>query len=529
MQDDCLENYFYKNFNNDYGVVVMKVVNVMNFVREIDERHENSTERLLAFTTEQLRLVNEYNIDNTFLLQYDTLCDDRFMKLFQNEATEKTEFGIWYEIVEPLTTACGMPYTSENGWKWDWHINPGYSMVYTPEQRELLIDETMRKFYEIFGYYPRTVAGWVMDTHTFNHLAKNYDISAVAICRDQANTDAYTLLGGYFNQAYYPSINNIFTPAQSMQRQTKIPVFRLLGPCPIHNYDNNKYSSEKFKSLGRKSACFTLEPCWYMGSNEHTAKWMFDTYYGNESLGFSYAQIGQENSFLNCKDQVLSGMRMQIEQLLKREDVLFKKMGDTGELFSNMYKETTPPTSVVALDNFDSTDVQSVYYDCKNYTANLFRFEEKIFFRSLFLFDDRIEDLYLRESCTTFDAVYENLPIIDTMNCASEKRKQCGLMIDDNALSYTVEKLFSGVLKVKFGEKSVTFYEDRMEIVADRLLWYKDATRASTSLIENRLAFEYKGHKYYLIIEGADLIEENENFVFVRTDNKITLIPQRAE
>ncbi len=240
----------------------MKVVNMMNFVREIDERKENSTERLLAFTAEQLRLVNEYNIDNTFLLQYDALCDGNFVELFKNEATEKTELGLWYEIVEPQTTACGIPYRSEKGWKWDWHIIPGYSMAYTPEQRELLIDEAMRKFREVFGYYPRTVAGWVLDTHTLNHLAKNYDISAVAICRDQANTDAYTLLGGYFNQAYYPSVNNIFTPAQSREMQTEIPVFRLLGPCPIHNYDNHKYSSEEFKALGRKSACFTLEPCW---------------------------------------------------------------------------------------------------------------------------------------------------------------------------------------------------------------------------------------------------------------------------
>jgi len=506
----------------------VKVVNVMNFVREIDERMENSTERLLSFTAEQLRLVNEYNVDNTFLLQYDVLCDDAFVNLFKQEATEKTELGLWYEIVEPLTTSCGIPYRSENGWKWDWHIIPGYSMAYTPEQRERLIDEAMRKFYEIFGCYPRTVAGWVLDTHTLNYLAKNYDISAVAICRNQANTDAYTLLGGYFNQAYYPSVNNIFTPAQSKKMQTEIPVFRLLGPCPIHNYDNTKYCSEELVTSGRGTACFTLEPCWYIGSNSHATKWMFDAYFGNESLGFSYAQIGQENSFLSVKDQVLAGMRMQIEQLLERGDVLFKKMGDTGELFKNTYPDTTPPTSVVALDNFDSTDVQSVYYDCKNYTANLFRFENVVFFRSLFLFDDRVEDLYLREPCTTFDAVYENLPIIDTRICSAETRKKCGLMIDDNAIPYMTKKLFDGVLKVQFGKKSVVFYEDRIEINADRLVWYNSVTEASASLAEGGIVFEYKGHKYSLSVDGAELSEENGNFVFLRIKDKITLIPQRG-
>ena len=95
----------------------MKVVNMMNFVRRIDERKVDSTKHLLEFTTTQLRMVNEYNIDNTFLLQYDAVCDEDFISLFKNEATEKTEIGLWYEIVEPLTTACGMPYRSKKGWK----------------------------------------------------------------------------------------------------------------------------------------------------------------------------------------------------------------------------------------------------------------------------------------------------------------------------------------------------------------------------------------------------------------------------
>ena len=48
-------------------MVSVKAVNVMNFVRRIDEREENSTERMLEFTAEQLCLVNEYGVDNTFL------------------------------------------------------------------------------------------------------------------------------------------------------------------------------------------------------------------------------------------------------------------------------------------------------------------------------------------------------------------------------------------------------------------------------------------------------------------------------
>ena len=506
----------------------MNVVNIMNFVRQIDERAENSTQKLLDLTTEQLRLVNEYGVDNTFLLQYDAVCDENFVSLFKCEATDKTELGLWYEIVEPLTSACGIPYRSENGWKWDWHIIPGFSMAYTPTQREMLIDEAMRKFKEVFGYYPKSVASWLIDTHTLNYLSEHYDVQAVAICRDQANTDAYTLLGGYFNQAYYPSKNNIFTPAQSKEMQVSVPVFRLLGPCPIHNYDNNKYSSDELKALGRKAACFTLEPCWYMGRTPEAVRWMFNSYYGEESLGFAYAQTGQENSFFDVKDWVLEGTRMQIEQLIGRGDVTFQKMGETGEAFKKLYPDETPATSVVALSNWDSTDVQSVYYDCKNYTANLFRFEDKIFLRSMYLFDERIKDRYIEETCTTFDAVYENLPVIDTMACPDEDKKQCGLMIETLGRSFSTKKLSEGVLKITFGDESVTFFEDRIEIIAEKLLWYGNSIKADADAVADGVSFMYKGVKYRLRIDGAKIIPCGENIEIISAKGKIILYPQRG-
>jgi len=506
----------------------MKVVNVMNFVRQIDERTENSTEKLLDMTAAQLRLVNGYGVDNTFLLQYDAFCDENFVSLFKNEATQRTELGLWYEIVEPLASACGIPYRSEMGWKWDWHIIPGFSMAYTPAQREQLIDEAMGKFKAVFGAYPKTVASWAIDTHTLNHLARHYDVQAVAICRDQANTDAYTYLGGYFNQGYYPSKNNIFTPAQTGQMQVPVPVFRLLGPCPIHNYDDNKYSSPEVKALGRKSACFTLEPCWYMGSTPETIKWMFDSYYGEESLGFAYAQIGQENSFFEKKEQLLFGIRTQIEDLLARGDVAFQKMGDTGAMFQKRYPKGTPATSVVALNNWDSTDVQSVYYDCKNYTANLFRFENKIFLRSLYLFDERIREKYLEDTCTTFDAVYENLPIVDTMTCPEEQKKQCGLLIHPSGTAFAAKAIADGVLQVSFPGGDVTFYEDRIEIRRKEAILYSNSIKAGLEFAPEGLAFTYNGVSYSLKVEGAEVKLLGEDLVMEATGDTITLIPQKG-
>ena len=78
-------------------------------------------------------------------------------------------------------------------------------------------------------------------------------------------------------------------------------------------------------------------------------------------------------------------------------------------------------------------------------------------------------------------------------------------MIDTSGASFEVKKEAEGVLKVSFGDKSVTFYDDRIEVVSDSLLWYNNATVANTEFDNNGIAFEYKGHPYRLNMEGQPL------------------------
>ena len=207
----------------------MKITNIMNFIRTFEPRDSETEKKLLDTAAAELELSLKMNLPSTFLLEYDALCDDRYLELFKAvKDNPKIELGFWYEVVEPLTSAVGIPYNSKRGYRWDWNIDPGYSMAYPNETKERLIDEAMRKFKEVFGFYPKTVASWVLDTYTVNYLYDNYELDALMICRDQVNTDAYTMVGGYFNGAYFPSRNNVFTPGGDKTR-INLPVFRLLG------------------------------------------------------------------------------------------------------------------------------------------------------------------------------------------------------------------------------------------------------------------------------------------------------------
>lgn len=502
----------------------MKCINIMNFVRYIDERMDcDSVEYQFESTEMELDLCNEYGYENTFLLQYDAVISERYQKLFAEKATEKTELGLWYEIVKPLCDAVGLPYRSELGYQWDWHINPGFSMAYTPRERELLIDEAMRKFKEVFGYYPKTVASWLMDSHTIAYLADHYDISAFANCRDQVNTDAYTLIGGYFNQGYFPARKNMFSPAQTAEERVNVPMFRLLGPCPVHNYENKKYMQSFERN---KWGPCTLEPIWHTGKDRDAVRWFFRTYFENEDLGFSYAQLGQENSFGWKK--FMPGLRMQFEELAGLKDVRIEKMSKTGEAFKKMYGTKTPATAVVALDNWDGEDVQSVYYDCENYMANIIRHEDRVSIRAFFLFDERYAERYLEEVCTTFDAVYDNLPLMNTQNWTDKTDRTCGIILDTEGSEFSAEKRGEGELTVRWGDKWVNFCEDAVCVCAPRLIFRPGKPDTEIRREENTLYYNHRGFAYALRIENAAVADGDAGeFIITPVGESCILRPTR--
>ena len=495
----------------------MKIVNIMNFVRTFEPRDAESERLLFPTAKAELDLSLEMDLPSTFLLEYDALCDERYVELYRSvKDNPKIELGIWYEIVEPLTSAIGIPYNSARGYRWDWNIDPGYSMSYDLDTRRKLIDEAMRKFNEVFGFYPRTVGSWVLDTFTTNHLAENYNIDAFLICRDQINTDAYTMVGGYFSGGYYPSRNNVFTPG-SDETRVNVPVFRLLGADPIHNYDSRKYMSP---SAPTGLGVYTLEPASEAGKRPEVIDWFFDTYYGTESIGMAYTQIGQENSFSTY--DLITPLRFQYENLIRR-GVKFMTTSETGRLFKSTY-ERTPVSTVSSLKNWDTPNAKSIYYDCESYTANLFFFEGRVSLRSLYLFDDRVKDTYLTDTCTTFDSIHENLPLVDTYYQRGDTDGGYGLIFDTGATFFT-QKINGDSLTVDLGSRSITFTEEGIRIQKCKAEFTPNMINTTITLLDNTLYYEYKGHKFALRVEGGRVTESGGTFLF--EGDSVLLIPTK--
>jgi hypothetical protein len=384
---------------NSLGLGEPRIVNIYNFVRNSDYRVPNSEDVLYETTRKQIQLINQANLPATWALQYDALINPRYQKLFKEQLTAKDEIAAWWEIPQPLATKAGLKWRGRH--EWDPAANVGFSPGYTPDERRKLVDVYMADFKHIFGYYPRTVGSWFIDEVTLAYMAEHYGIVASCNCKDQVGTDGYTLWGGYWNQAYYPSRLNAYMPAQTRAGQINVPIFRMLGSDPIYQYGNTP-------------GMFTLEPVYpEAGGSADWVAWFMNNLIHQPSLAFGYTQAGQENSF--GWEAMKTGLTLQVALLTRQAkagEIQVMTLAQAGQWFHRHYS-LTPPTSVVALDDWKHQDRKTVWYDSRFYRINFLWQNGAFFIRDLHRFDENVVSVTHDTALTTKALTYGTLPVMD--------------------------------------------------------------------------------------------------------------------
>lgn len=382
-----------------------RIVNIINFIRQVEPRSAEITKDVLYETVhEQVKLLTKYKLTGTFLLQYDALINQRYQELLKKETERGTEVGAWWEITQPHVEAAGLKWRGR--YSWDWHADVGFATGYSPEEREKLVDVYMEKFKSIFGKYPASVGSWFIDAHSLGYMYDKYGITASCNCKDQVGTDGYTLWGGYWNQAYYPSRLNGYMPAQTAKGQIPVPVFRMLGSDPIYQYDTG---------VGHTiQGVITLEPVYGdAGGSEKWVRHFFKSIFEDPCLGFNYTQAGQENSF--TWDAMRKGLEMQIPILAALQEqgkIRIETLETSGKWFKKKYP-LTPATSVTTLTDTYDQGQKTVWFNSRYYRANLLWEKNTIRFRDIHLFDENMESDYLTQAGTSSQCVYTTCPIMD--------------------------------------------------------------------------------------------------------------------
>ncbi|WP_162923642.1 hypothetical protein [Arachidicoccus soli] len=382
-----------------------KIVNIVNFVRLLEPRDKSITEDVLYQTVvKQIALMRLHHLPGTFLLQYDALMNPRYQQLLKSLPRDSFEIGAWWEIPEPLVEHAGMKWRGR--YPWDWRANIGFSTGYTPAEREKLIDTYMGDFKKIFGYYPKSVASWFIDAYSLNYMYQKYHIVASANCKDQYGTDGYTLWGGYWNQAYYPSKVNAYMPAQHASKQIAVPIFRMLGSDPIRQYDDGLMQD--------RQGVVTLEPVYpKAGGDSVWVHWFLKQFVNGASMAFAYTQAGQENSF--TWKAMAKGLEMQFPLFEKLRDegrIKVETLAQSGEWFKKNFS-TTPATSVTALEDLPGGNKKTVWFDSKFYRANLLWDKGSLRFRDIHLFNENIPSPYINTPTTSNECHLFTLPFVD--------------------------------------------------------------------------------------------------------------------
>jgi hypothetical protein len=377
------------------------VVNVINFIRGVEPRTQVD---LVEPVARQLKLGRKHRLPTTWLIQYDALIRPEFTELLKREMGPDDEIGAWIEVVQPQVEAAGLVWRGR--YPWDWHVNVGFTHGYPVEERKKLVDVYMAKFKEIFGRYPKSAGCWIIDAPTLNYLHDNYGIEAACNCKDQSGTDGYTLWGGYWNQAYYPSRLNAFMPAQTAEHQLDVPVFRMLGSDPVHQYDTGIGTSWQ--------GVVTLEPIYRPGGGDPKwTDWFFDTNFNRPSLAFSYMQAGQENSFgWPAMSAGLTDQYAKLAALRNQRKIRVETLQASGRWFREKFK-TTPATSVVALEDSEGKPNRSIWYESRFYRVNLCWEGDEWRIRDLHVFNQDYPERYLEKHETTAVATYDTLPVMD--------------------------------------------------------------------------------------------------------------------
>ena len=376
-----------------------RIVSIYNFVRNSDYRVPNSEDVLYETTRRQIQLIKQANLSATWALQYDALINPRYQKLFKEQLASQDEIAAWWEIPQALAEKAGLKWRGRH--EWDSTANVGFSPGYTPKERRKLVDVYMADFKAIFGYYPRTVGSWYIDEVTLAYMAKGYGIVASCNCKEQVGTDGYTLWGGYWNQAYYPSRLNAYMPAQTRGGQIDVPIFRMLGSDPIYQY-------------GTTPGMFTLEPVYpEAGGSPDWVAWFMNNLIHQPALAFGYTQAGQENSF--GWEAMKTGLTQQVAFIAKRSEageIQVETLAQAGEWFRHRYA-LTPPTAVVVLDDWKHQNRKTVWYDSRFYRINFFWENGAFFIRDLHRFDENVVSPTHDTALAAKSLTCETLPVMD--------------------------------------------------------------------------------------------------------------------
>lgn len=411
------------------------IVHIYNFIRMSHTEPSRFIPDDFETLREQLILIKQYGLPGTYALKYDALTEPRYQALLKEYLEECDELGAWWEITEPLCRRAGVRFRdSRDELVYDDRVDSAYSPGYEPEERKRLVDAYMAEFFAVFGCFPTSIGSWVLDEVTVVYARQRYGVCAACICRDQMGVDGFTLWGGWPDGVYLPSRHNVFIPASTEENRLDIPVFRLLGPDPIYNFEADVRNGLQ--------GVYTMEPSWLVGRNPAFLRDYFSNLTGEKGFGIRYTQVGQENNFL--WENIHPGLAPQLEMiagLASKGLIRLETMAATGRWFAQQYR-LTPPLMLQADADWTGGGLCAQWYASVNYRLGLLGENGRLRIRDLFLYREDYPGRYLSRRMRGTKSTFDALPVLFPQIWGNAADRPFLRFVDENGAEPSGQILF---------------------------------------------------------------------------------------
>ncbi|HCC08674.1 TPA: hypothetical protein DEP81_01690 [Candidatus Woesebacteria bacterium] len=212
-------------------------------------------------------------------------------------------------------------------------VNEKFLSGYTPAQRLLLIDAFMDSFKERFGFFPRTIGAWHLDSFSLDYLKTKYSVQTAMMLDDQYQTDGIRLWGGYLGSPYFPDKNNSLIPAESFKNRINLPIVRYA-------------QRDLFNVLNpQKLSLYSIEPNDYqdLGFSTNYFNNLLSLYTQKNLNKFTYLNIGLENDlYIGDYLPQIRNIYAALKENQEKYNIRFSSLEYFGDWMKSLYPESSP-------------------------------------------------------------------------------------------------------------------------------------------------------------------------------------------
>lgn len=232
---------------NLYAQENNQFITIVNPVR-ISRYTQDPSESLKS----EYQVVMSHNLPASWLLTYDALVYEPFTTILTSMDNNQ-ELGLFLEITPAFAQAAGVEYNKSEFWH---HANSVFLSGYLQGDRKKMIDTVFEAFKQKFGYYPKSVGAWWIDSYSLSYMHDKYGIIANLGVSDQFATDNYKIWGTYWSTPFISSKNHAAIPAENEGDSSGVVTLQWAPRDPLSGYYSSLYSTQDYLVTKEKLGLF---------------------------------------------------------------------------------------------------------------------------------------------------------------------------------------------------------------------------------------------------------------------------------